>query len=215
MARLADKAALQAAKGNPGRRKGEMDARAASDAAVEARLAAAPLPAVSRTVQPPARLTDNPAFAEAATIWAELAPRLAQTYRLDSDDRIAFESFCIYAADFIALSAIVATEGHTQSVKTVSGDDMIREHPAAKRLDKVHGKMMELAARFGLTPSDRFSLFKDQSAAASRGQGWLFEAGAPGAKPADALPASEAPMATSVPGAGILKDFDSAPPTAH
>lgn len=196
----------QAAKGFPARRrtKAEIaDARAQETATL---LASAPIESGDGLAPP--NLLHVPGTAGALAVWREYAPRLRPLNLLAEHDRHTFALFCVYTAEFYECAAIVADPAKKfREVKTVSGDKMIREHPAVGRMDVASSKMLELSKRFGLTPLDRYDLLGKQSAALGSGGG-LFAPGQPPAK-AD-KPAIDAAPATPL--IGGLDGLDSAPP---
>lgn len=154
---------------------------------------------------PPAIIDQGELYAGAVAVWKEMAPRLARTNRLTDTHKLIFAMFCTYYADWVSLNDQLKREGMTQSVKTVSGSVMIRDHPAVRRRQECFDNVMKLSGQFGLTPHDEYDLFKNQAAAAGLNPG-LF-----GDRPAAAP--SEKPAAESDgPRAGSLRQFDSMPP---
>lgn len=173
----------QAAKGNPGRgRKTSSSAKPAKrtrkSAAVKAREEAAQLAELlgeafktGGSSEPPALIEANPT---ALKMWQSLAPVLAKTLRLQSQHRPLFVAFCIYYAEWALANEAVEREGRTKNVKTVSGSYWPRIHPMVKVRDEALKHALELSKRFGLTPSDEYSLFRDQAVAAAQNPG-LFD----------------------------------------
>lgn len=192
----------QAAKGNPGRRKGKVAAREAEALRVAELLRQG---AGNSITEPPAMLDQGPLYAGAVAVWCELAPRLARTHRLSEQHKPIFAMFCVYYADWISLNDQLMREGSTQSVPTVAGDPMIRQHPAVRMRQQAFENVLKLSAQFGLTPHDEYDLFKNQSMAASLNPG-LF-----GQVPQQAKP--DEPEADG-PAAGMLGRMNSEPPTA-
>ncbi len=96
------------------------------------------------------------------------------------------------------------------SPETVSGDQMPRLNPMLAVRDQAAMKALELSKRFGLSPMDQISLFKDHAAAAgANALGGLF-----GRPPTPAQDSEQAPGATDGPDpVGIMSGFDSAPPS--
>jgi hypothetical protein len=96
--------------------------------------------------------------------------------------------------------------GHVQDVKTVAGGVMSRINPMVRVRDDALKNALELSKRFGLTPADEYSLFKDQAFAAATSPG-LF-----GALPAQ-RPTEEPAQAVAPAGViGRLAQLDSPPP---
>lgn len=179
--RLPDPPGLQAAKGNPGRRVGAVARRLAEADRVAALLAQAPDGSDPLAVPGIISAEAAPAIA----VWRDLAPRLAKTHRLQMHHRPLFAMFCVYFAEWVLANEEVNGKGHTQRVKTVAGGYMERMRPMVVIRDRAFDMVMKLSERFGLTPSDEYSLFKDQALAAAQNPG-LFDGGeraAPG--PAD------------------------------
>jgi hypothetical protein len=121
-----------------------------------------------------------------------------------------FAQFCVYAGEWVAANEEVLSKGFAQRVKTVAGGYMERTRPAVAIRERAFDVVCKLAEKFGLTPRDRYSLFKDQAAA---GLGGLFGQSANRSReePEDdrqsaaAGPSEEDPI-------GLLGRHDSAPP---
>ncbi len=201
MGRRADPPAVQQAKGNPGRRVSKVEKRR-QEAKRVAELLADSLASASG-VEPPAMIANDPA---AAAMWRELAPLLVKTHRLQPQHRPLFFTFCVYYAEWVLAKEAVDRDGHVTNVKTVSGSMMPRTHPMVRIRDEALKHALELSKRFGLTPADEYSLFKDQAVAAANNPG-LF-----GALPAQ-RPNEEAAQPASNAGViGRLSQLDSPPP---
>ncbi|GEP12266.1 phage terminase small subunit P27 family [Methylobacterium gnaphalii] len=149
--------ALQEAKGNPRQRgrqsltKQRVEELAALDPIAPPAFLAAP------------RRKDKTLNA-ALAIWRELAGDLRKRHLLDKLGRHPFARWCVYQAEWIEATKTIAAEGITRVVKTVSGDEMPRRHPAAAHRDRVELQMANLEAAFGLTPADRYKVLRDQNA---------------------------------------------------
>lgn len=198
---------LEKARGYPGKRKSKADAALEQAARLAEMLAAAPA-ASADPLAPPGFIDAR--SAPALRIWRDLAPTLVATGRLTEEDRFVFAQFCVYAGEWVAANDEVLTRGFTQNVKTVAGGSMERVRPAVAIRERALDVVLKLAEKFGLTPRDRYSLFKDQAAA---GLGGLF--GQQGARPRDAAEETE-PGAAAGPSEddpiGALGRLDSAPP---
>ena len=160
--RKPDAPALQAAKGHPGKRRraGKADTRAAE-------LAAAP-PASADPLSPPVWLGEaklRPALA----IWRELVPDLKRYNLLDTLDRPTFAMYCVHMADWVQATRDIAKNGHSYAAKNVNGDDLMRVNPAVKVRELAERHILEIGSRFGLDPSSRYKLLRDQSASALGG----------------------------------------------
>lgn len=155
--RRPDSPAQQVAKGQPGKRK-----RAAAIEAEVERLAA------NDPLNPPPFIRGSRAKrgqGEALRIWRELAPQLQRRNLLDRMDRYAFGRWCVYQAEWIKATEEIATAGISRVVKTVSGDEMLRRHPAAAHRDRIELAIAKLEAAYGLTPADRYKVMRDQALA--------------------------------------------------
>ena len=195
----------QAAKGNPNRRK-SANAKRDEEALRIAKLLEANSPA--DISQPPKMIDQGPLYAAAVTVWKEMAPRLARTQRLGDVHKPIFAMFCVYYADWVRFDEMLKREGETQTVKTVSGDTMIRTHPAVRLRDKCFENVMKLSGVFGLTPVDEYELFRKQSLASLMSPGLFGDR--PQAKASeDVAPAPVGPQA------GMLGNKNSAPPTVQ
>ena len=167
MGRTADPAALQVAKGNPGRRRSAIAKRLDEAERVAALLGA---PADGDPLAVPA-IIQGPTAAAAIAVWRDLAPQLARTHRLQPQHRPMFAAFCVYFAEWVIANEDVAAKGHTQRVKTTVGGSMERIRPIVAVRDRALERVLELSKRFGLTPADEYSLFKDQALAAANNPG--------------------------------------------
>lgn len=210
MARRADPPAVQKAKGSPGRRKGAVARREAEIARVAKILAEAPRDAADPNA-PPKLIDRGKMFAGAIAVWKMMAPKLSSTHRLQAQHRPIFAMFCVYFAEWVAANEDIMKNGATQSVPTVAGGEgatMERIRPIVRIRDAAFDQVLKLSARFGLTPTDEYSLFKEQSAAAHH-PGLFDRPVQPEARDEGAAP--EAPPATASL-VGRMKSMDSPPP---
>lgn len=202
MGRRPDKPEVQAAKGYPGKRRTKTDRAIAEAERLAALLAAAPADA-GDPLAPPAFL-DNQLLAPALSVWRDYAPRLVKVNLLEATDRYFFALLCVYTGEWLAAHEDILANGYSRMVKTVSGDRMPRESPSVGRRDIAMTWLMKLSPKFGMTPLDRFQLFKEQS---NRNAGPLFDRpGQPGADPAP--PAAEEDDDVI----GSMGRFDTPPP---
>lgn len=201
--RKPDAPGLQEAKGNPGRRKSAVQKRIDEAERVAALLATPPLGGDPLAAPP---IIEH-GSAAAVAVWRDLAPRLRTTHRLQPHHRPMFALFCVYFAEWVVANEDVGRNGHTQKVKTVAGGMMERTRPIVSIRDKAFDMVMKLSERFGLTPSDEYSLFRDQAVAAAQNPG-LFD---------QAAPKQEQAAITDAPTSlvGALARMDSAPPVRH
>lgn len=180
MGRRKQPAGLQEAMGNPGRRK-----------------AVAP----TRSTKRPAKVQDAAVpyvlkgreFTDARKVWDRIAPELIKSNIMTPTDFEAFGRYCVHVADWAELSKTIKREGRTQTVKTTSGDEMVRMHPAVKARELAEKRMIDLEDRFGLNPRYRMAIMRDMNALP--GFGGLFDRGGQDDKPDQAAPAE--PVAPS------------------
>jgi len=199
--RKPEAASLQEAKGNPGRRKSAVQKRTEEAERVAALLAE--IPASGDPLAPPAIIAKG--SAAAVVVWRDLAPRLRSTHRLQPHHRPMFALFCVYFAEWVVANEDVNRNGLTQRVKTVAGGMMERTRPMVTIRDRAFDQVMKLSERFGLTPSDEYSLFRDQAVAAAQNPGLFDRDTTPARREAETQP-----EAASV--VGSLGAMDSAPP---
>lgn len=199
---------LQAAKGYPGKRKAKAD-QAAKDAE---RLAAQLAFRSAADVDVPTYLLD-PLFAPAAVIWRQLAPELRRTHRLPKEAEYNFMRFCVYSQEWFDATYDLHSHGFSQSVGTVAGGTMERRRPKVFDRQQAHQDLMELSAKFGLTPGDMYQLFKGQALAAQSNPGLFGDdrqtqpAATPAAEDADEAAAEVTPSLI-----GAMGALRSAPP---
>lgn len=163
--------AAQAAKGYPARRRSKADKAAESAAKLAALIA--PLPA-DLSIEIPSLLQDAK-YAPAAAIYRKLAPELRRTHRLPTESEFFFQQLCIYAQEWVASTEDLHINGFAQHIATVAGGKMERRRPATLDRQQAYANCMELAARFGLTPGDMYTLFKGQAAVAPLNPGLFGE----------------------------------------
>lgn len=202
MGRRRDSLDVQEAKGFPRKRLSKAERQAARALEVAELLASAPSE-LSDLLSPPALLTD-PRCAAALAVWREFAPKLKRNNLFAALDRYTFASFCYYVGEFAEACRDLLENGYTQSVKTVSGDVMIRVSPSAKRRDVAQGYILEYSKRFGLSPLDSYALTQAQAGALGGARGDLFDRPESGD---DGKPAAEEPEVI-----GSLAKFDFPPP---
>jgi P27 family predicted phage terminase small subunit len=208
MARRADPPAVQRAKGNPGRRKGTVAKREAELARV-AEILAAPPADPADPLAPPKLIDRGKDFAAAIAVWRQLAPKLSETHRLQAQHRPIFAMFCVYFAEWVLANEDIARSGTTQEVATVAGGNMERIRPIVKIRDQAFDQVLKLSARFGLTPTDEYALFKEQQIAAGLNPG-LFDHVPQRSSEQPAADEQPAPASTGV--IGSLRSMDSPPP---
>ena len=206
MPRRPDPLGLQAAKGNPGRRKSAVKAREEHATRIAGMLSNA---ATADLASPP--LLTDPLFAPALAVWRDIGPELARTSRLPKEGRLILAMLCVYISEWVAATVDIHENGKFQDVPTVSGGSMERVRPIVQFREVAMNNIRHLSAEFGLTPAEMFSLFKDQAQAVASNPG-LFDQNyaARAAAQAEADAATVRP--TVIGSAGRLK---SAPPGAR
>lgn len=109
-------------------------------------------------------LLKGPDLKSARAIWSWLAPALARSNMLAPTDVDAFARYCIHLDEWSQYTATLRKEGSTQVVKTTSGDEMVRLHPAAKLREIAEKRLLDLEDRFGLNPRHRLAILRDMNA---------------------------------------------------
>lgn len=160
--RKPDPAGLQEAKGSPGKRKrGKGRAVKLTAEEIAAQLEAAQN---AQAADHPKFLAD-PRVKEALAIWRELETDLRRLRLLDRLDRHTFAMYCVHMADWITATRDIQKRGHWKNVKNVNGDLMPRLNPMVKVREIAERHILEIGARFGLDPANRYKLLRDQAAA--------------------------------------------------
>lgn len=203
MGRRKDPPGAQKAKGYPGRRKTKAEKQDEQAQKYAALLATAPAEENGDILAPPAFMDSR--FAGALVIWKEYVPRLTKLNLFEPLDRHTFALFCVYLCEWVIANEEIQEKGYSVDVKTVSGDMMPRENPAVGRRDNAFKFVMELSKRFGLTQLDRYALMGHQ---ASSPLGGLFDR-----KSTETTPKQVEQTSNEASGIGVLRAFDSAPPT--
>jgi P27 family predicted phage terminase small subunit len=135
--RRPEPAALQDAKGNPGRR------RRASIVAP---------PASTWDVKAPVKLTGD-----AARVWAHLAPELERMKFLRPTDAQAFARYCRDVAHYWDVTQRLDEAGDTYVSESVHGR-MLRINPHFVIQERLGRRLQEAEDRFGLSPAARQSI---------------------------------------------------------
>lgn len=206
--RKPDPTGLQAAKGHPGKRT-RKKARPPTAEETAAQVAIAEAAAEALAEHP--KFMSDPRVKEALTIWRELEGDLKRLHLLDRLDRHTFAMYCVHMADWITATRDIQKRGHWKNVKNVNGDHLPRLNPMVKVREIAERHILEIGARFGLDPANRYKLLRDQAAAPSPNPD-LFNR-----KPAgiDAHPEQPSPPAaheTPPNPLGLMDDLASVPP---
>lgn len=170
MGRRKDPPAVQAAKGFPGRRRkaveAEAKAKSAAPSAEDEMLASLDIAGL----RPPPRFARKE-FKEERDVWMAVAPRLKQTLRASAEFQAPLVAYCDAVARYNRSVLELRRKGYTVSVKTVSGDSMMRVNPAEKVRQQALVEILALSDRFGFTPRDNFALLLDQRRVIEAGAG--------------------------------------------
>lgn len=208
----------QRAKGNPGRRAPRKKRETAEQAAAavasaapsspDSAVPAADQPAIARKSHP--KFLDAPRLKEALAIWRELEPDLRRLKLLQPLDRFTFAMYCVHMSDWITATRDIKQRGQWKQVKNINGDPMPRMNPSVKVREIAERHILEISARFGLDPANRYKLLRDQAAAPKpvNEQGEMaFDQANTGATPPAREDADEPPSPL-----GLMEDLSSPVP---
>ncbi|WP_291208986.1 phage terminase small subunit P27 family [Hyphomonas sp.] len=195
--RKPDAPGLQAAKGNPGKRK----AKKSSPPQLQ--------PIVVEGVKPPKWLKKSRAATE---VWNTLAPLLRQLNALTQLDAFPLARYCRYVVDWIAADEAVRKEGTWYDTKSTTGEETKKRHPAFHARQDLDKTLREIEGAFGMRPDMRFKMLRDQSLATGLPLfGNNLPAGGESAPPrSEGEPVDQAPEDEDM--IGVLNRMDSAGP---
>lgn len=145
--RKPDGGALQAAKGNPGKRVAKAVVRAE--------------PSKPGAVVPPTWMVKSKV---AMQVWNEIAPQLIQINLLTSLDTQPFARYCRYVAEWITADKAIAKEGIYYDTQTTEGHAKKSLHPAWLVRSRLESFLKDIEIRFGIGPHDRYKILRDQAA---------------------------------------------------
>lgn len=160
----------------------------------------------------PSFLVNDGDFGMELRIWKDLAGDLKRINALQRLDRFSLAMYCVHMADWIRATIDIREHGATYKAKsTITKDWLHKLNPMVKVREIAEKHILDLAARFGLDPTSRFSLIKTQAGLA---QGMLpFGDNPPAA--AEEGAAVPAPAQESEDVTGIMGRKGALPPTAH
>lgn len=166
----ARRAAKEKAKGYPGKRSNKRSRVSAEESAGALATAApvstgSPVAAVKRVVALHPKFLSEPRLKEALAIWTELEPDLKRLNLLQPLDRHTFAMYCVHMADWIIATRDIQKRGHWKNVKNVNGEPMPRLNPMVKVREIAERHILDIGARYGLDPANRYKLLRDQAAA--------------------------------------------------
>ena len=205
--RKPDTAEQQAAKGAPGKRLTQQQVQKIRETK--------PLTAVSvGRVTPPKWLTKN---RKAVEVWNEIVPNLQKLNLINELSSGPFARYCTYVVGWIAASETVRKEGAWYDAVGTNGEPLKKPHPAFKAMESYQKFFNDIEPSFGLRPDAHYKIMRDQAAAHGLGNLPLWDSQQPGTAekkpPAADDTANPKPEAGPQDVMGILKSFDSAPPS--
>jgi P27 family predicted phage terminase small subunit len=193
--RKPDAPGLQAAKGNPGKRK------------PKPRTKTAPVvPLVAGGVTPPKWLKKSRV---ATAVWNDMAPLLIRLGALTQLDAFPLARYCRYVVDWCAADEAVRKEGTWYDTTDTNGAATKKRHPAFHARQDLDKTLREIEMAFGMRPDARFKMLRDQALANGMP---LFQQGA---APNAAKGGEEGQADDDEDGPdliGAIAQFDSAPP---
>ena len=132
----AQPAAIREAKGNPGKRGGNIPASAEAQPALK--LAA------------PRKLTDA-----GKVIWRDLAPKLLKINLLRETDLPSFTRYCDTLAEYWKVTRELRLKKYTYEAETTVGGKLLRLNPMFMVQSRLARQLDAIEDRFGLTPRAR------------------------------------------------------------
>ncbi|HTV69795.1 MAG TPA: phage terminase small subunit P27 family [Rhizobiaceae bacterium] len=148
--RKPETAALQAAKGDPGKRRKGTAKRRPVD------------PIQIGQARAPKWLKKS---AKAIEVWNALAPHLGQLNLISELDAVPFARYCRYVVEWIAADIAVQKEGTWYDATGTNGEKLKKRHPAWQACQDLEKMLRETEAAFGMRPDARFKILRDQAAA--------------------------------------------------
>lgn len=118
----------------------------------------------------PSFLTDGGDFRMELQIWKDLSPDLRRINALARLDRFGFAMYCVHLADWIRATLDIKKNGPTYMARnTITKDMQHKLSPMVKVREIAEKHILELGARFGLDPTNRFRLVAAQAGLAGLG----------------------------------------------
>lgn len=145
--RKPDDAGLQAAKGNPGRRRPK-----AADAA----------PVNPGEIKPPRWLAKS---RKAMEVWREHVPLLARLNFVNALDAQPIARYCRFVVEWVAADEAIRKEGTWYDATDTNGNSTKRQHPAFKAWQSLEKVLGDIEASYGMRADARFKILRDQSVA--------------------------------------------------
>jgi P27 family predicted phage terminase small subunit len=139
----------------------------------------------------PAFLLNGADFRLEIQIWKDLAPDLKRINALAKLDRFGFAMYCVHMADWVTATLHIKKNGATyKSRNTINKDVLHKLSPMVRVREIAERHILELGARFGLDPTNRFKLVAAQAGLAGQGMLPFGDSGA--GKPPSPATAPEA-----------------------
>ena len=196
--RKAEPAAVQAAKGAPGKRMSGKEA-----AAIRSSTKVAPIQIGN--VRPPRWLKRS---RKATEIWNDVLPQLLQLNLATQLDALALGRYCRYVAEWIAADLTVQKEGTWFETVGTNGEPTKKRHPAWQACQDIEKMLRETESAFAMRPDARYKIMRDQ--AVSHGLMPLFDHERSDEQRSDPVERTSSPDDDAL---GILATFDSPPPS--
>ncbi len=121
------------------------------------------------SLAPPEFMAESTGFDGAVEVWRDLAPDLQRIAALTNLDRFTLAIYCVHVADWIDATRDIKANGSWYFAKTVSGDRMERLRPAVKIRELAEKHIVDIGEKFGLNPSARYKMLRDEAIVASQG----------------------------------------------
>jgi P27 family predicted phage terminase small subunit len=118
----------------------------------------------------PAFLTAGGDFRLELQIWKDLSVDLKRINALARLDRFGFAMYCVHMADWITATLHIKKNGATYEARNTLNHDVLQKlSPMVKVREIAERHILELGARFGLDPTNRFKLVAAQAGLAGQG----------------------------------------------
>lgn len=110
------------------------------------------------------------AFKLELEIWKELSSDLRKINALARLDRYAFAMYCVHMADWITATLDIKKRGATYKARnTINKDVLHKMNPMVRVREIAERHILEIGARFGLDPMNRFKLIAAEALGGGQG----------------------------------------------
>lgn len=110
------------------------------------------------------------AFKLELEIWKELSTDLRRINALARLDRYAFAMYCVHMADWISATLDIKKNGATYKARNTINKDVLHKLSPMVRVREIAEKhILEIGARFGLDPMNRFKLIAAEALGGGQG----------------------------------------------